>query len=64
MSKEANIVKAIKLQAQIPTIIAAFARIREGKEPVAPKKGVSIAHNFLYMLPDKSQIKLQLKALG
>ena len=38
MSKEANIAKAIKLQAQIPTVIAAFARIREGKEPVAPRK--------------------------
>ena len=41
--REANIRKAIKLQAQLPTVVAAFARIREGKEPIAPKKGVGIA---------------------
>ncbi len=57
MSKEANLRKAIKLQAQIPTIIAAFARIREGKEPIAPKAGVSIAENFLYMLTGKNPEK-------
>ncbi|PZE21474.1 citrate synthase [Paenibacillus xerothermodurans] len=50
MTPEANLRKAIKLQAQIPTIIAAFARIRQGKEPIAPKQCESIAENFLYML--------------
>lgn len=49
-SREGNQQKAIKLQAQLPTLIAAYARIREGKEPVAPLTGVSLAHNFLYML--------------
>lgn len=48
MSQEANQLKAIKLQAQLPAVVAAFSRIREGQEPIAPKKGVSIAHNFLY----------------
>src|SRR5690606_21746001 len=43
MSTEANLRKAIRLQAQLPTIVAAFARIREGKEPIAPKSGVSIS---------------------
>ena len=37
MSREANLRKAIRLQAQIPTIIAAIARIRAGKVPVPPK---------------------------
>jgi len=50
MSREANLRKAIRLQAKLPTVITAYGRIREGKEPVAPKAGVSIAHNFLYML--------------
>jgi citrate synthase len=50
MSREANLRKAVRLQAQIPTVIAAFSRIREGKDPVAPKEGASIAENFLYML--------------
>ena len=67
MSYEANLRKAVKLQAQLPTIVAAFARIRDGKEPVAPKKGVGIAHNFLYMLngkdPDDVAVKTMDKAL-
>jgi citrate synthase len=50
MSEAANLRKAIKLQAKLPTIVAAYARIRDGKEPVAPLSGVSLAHNFLYML--------------
>jgi len=63
MSDEANVTKAIKLQAQLPTIIAAFARIREGKEPIAPKAGVSVAHNFLYMLTGQEPDPIAVKAL-
>lgn len=63
MSKESNLRKAIKLQAQLPTIIAAFARIRDGKEPIAPKAGVSIAENFLYMLTGKNPEKIAVEAL-
>lgn len=63
MSKESNLHKAIKLQAQLPTIVAAFARIREGKEPIAPKAGVSIAENFLYMLTGKNPEKIAVEAL-
>jgi citrate synthase len=63
MSAEANQLKAIKLQAALPTIIAAFSRIREGKEPVAPKQGVSIAHNFLYMLTGNDPDEVAVKAL-
>lgn len=63
MSSEANQLKAIKLQAQLPTIVAAFARIREGKEPIAPKKGVSIAYNFLYMLTGEEPAEVAVKAL-
>ncbi|MCR8657970.1 citrate synthase [Paenibacillus endoradicis] len=63
MSQSANILKAIKLQAQLPTIVAAFARIREGKEPIAPKQGVSIAHNFLYMLTGEEPADVAVKAL-
>ncbi|GBG08836.1 citrate synthase [Paenibacillus agaridevorans] len=63
MSPEANQLKAIKLQAQLPAVVAAFSRIREGKEPVAPKKGVSIAHNFLYMLSGNEPSDVAVKAL-
>lgn len=63
MSQEANLRKAIKLQAQLPTVVAAFARIREGKEPVAPKKGVGIAHNFLYMLTGEEPAEVAVQTM-
>ena len=50
MSEEANMRKAIRLQAQIASIVTAFARLRKGEQPVAPKQGLSYAANFLYML--------------
>ncbi|PIC65254.1 citrate synthase [Sporosarcina sp. P13] len=50
MSPEENYNKAIKLQAKVATVVTAFTRIRKGQEPVAPKKGLSYAANFLYML--------------
>ncbi|MEK3980945.1 citrate synthase [Psychrobacillus sp. FSL K6-2836] len=50
MSDEANYLKAIKLQAKIPTLVTAFSRVRKGQEPVAPKTDLGYAANFLYML--------------
>jgi citrate synthase len=41
---------AIKLTGQIGTLSAAWDRIRNGNEPVAPDHTLSIAANFLYML--------------
>mgnify|MGYP001500638534 FL=1 len=64
MSREANLRKATRLQAQLPTIVAAFARIREGKEPIAPKADVSIAYNFLYMLTGKEPEPVAVEALN
>jgi citrate synthase len=63
MSPEANLRKAIRLQAQLPTIVAAFSRIREGKEPIAPKPNASIAENFLYMLKGKEPEKIAIQAM-
>lgn len=63
MSREANMRKAIRLQAQMPTIVAAFARIRSGQQPVAPKKGVGVAHNFLYMLTGEEPSEVAVQAL-
>ncbi|WP_314586913.1 citrate synthase [Paenibacillus terrigena] len=64
MSSEANFRKAIKLQAQLPTIVATLSRLRAGLEPIAPKSGVSIAHNFLYMLNGDEPSELAVKALN
>ncbi|MBD2863799.1 citrate synthase [Paenibacillus oceani] len=63
MSPAANLRKAIRLQAQLPTIVAAFARIREGKEPIAPKAGVSVSYNFLYMLTGNDPEPIAVEAL-
>ena len=50
MSEEANYLKAIQLQAKMSTLVTAFARVRKGQEPIAPKNDLSFAANFLYML--------------
>lgn len=50
MEEEANTRKAIRIQAKICTIVAAFSRIRQGKEPINPKPELGYAANFLYML--------------
>ena len=52
-SAEANYRKAIRLTAKMPTILAAYDRLRKGHEPVAPSKEGSIARDFLYMLNDE-----------
>ena len=41
---------AVKITGQIGTIVAAWDRIRNGKEPITPDASLSIADNFLYML--------------
>ncbi|MBO8171860.1 MAG: citrate synthase [Bacillaceae bacterium] len=67
MSREANLRKSIRIQAKIPTIVAAYARIRQGKEPVAPDSSLTFAQNFLYMLtgekPDEIAVEAFDKAL-
>ena len=49
-SPESTLRHAIRLTAASPTIVAAHARIREGKEAVPPNSGLGHAANFLYML--------------
>lgn len=39
----------LRLSAQIITLTAALARLREGKEPVEPHPDLGLAANFLYM---------------
>ncbi len=50
MSPDANRRKATRLLARIPTIIAAFDRLRKGREAIEPLTEGSMAYNFLYML--------------
>lgn len=41
---------AVRLIARFATIVAAWDRIRSGREPIAPDPGLGHAANFLYML--------------
>ena len=50
LSREGALRTALKLTAQFPVIVATIERLRNGQEPVAPKDGLSLAANFLYML--------------
>jgi citrate synthase len=67
MEDEANYRKSIRLQAKMPALVAAFARIRKGLEPIAPRKDLGFAANFLYMLkgeePDGIAVEAFNKAL-
>jgi len=49
-SRDANLKKAARLIAKLPNIVAAWDRIRKGKEPVGPDPELIHAGNFLYML--------------
>jgi citrate synthase len=49
-SREAVIGKGIRLTSQVPMIVAAHARLREGLEPIAANKELSHAENLLWML--------------
>jgi citrate synthase len=60
--REANIRKAIRLTAQLPTIVAYWDNIRNGKETVAPLTEGNIASSFLYLLkggkkPDELSVR-------
>ena len=61
-SKEATLRKGLRLTAQAPTIVAAHARLRQGKTAVSPNPHLNHAANFLYMLfnkdPDPEEAKL------
>ena len=50
---EANMRKGQRLVAKFPTVVAAFQRMRDGKNPIAPTQHLSHGANFLYMLRGK-----------
>ncbi len=49
-SRDAKLRKAARLIAKFPTVVAAWDRVRNGKDAVPPVEGMSQAANFLYML--------------
>lgn len=51
------------LTAKIPTVLAAYYRVREGKTPIVPDASLSHAANFLYMLNGQKPAPEMEKAL-
>ena len=47
---EASLRMGRRITAKLPTILAAYERIRAGEEPVDPDPSLDLAANFLYML--------------
>lgn len=62
-SREANIRKATRLLAQMPTIIAHWDNIRNAREPIAPLAEGNTAFNFLYMLKGNKAQELEARSL-
>ncbi|HZC08040.1 MAG TPA: citrate synthase [Ktedonobacterales bacterium] len=61
ISGKATIEQAMLLTALFPTVVAAFDRLRNGKEPIAPRADLGHAANYLYMLtgevPPENHVK-------
>lgn len=62
-SREANLQKAKRLVAVMPTIIAAFHRVRQNEKVIHPKKVLSLSENFLLMLHGQSAPPEHVRAL-
>src|SRR5690606_34344583 len=62
-SIEAQKRKAVRMTGQVTTLSAAWARIRKGLEPVAPRKDLTLAQNFIYMLTNAEPEKTTVDAL-
>lgn len=54
---------AIELIAKVPTIVAAWDRIRRGLDPISPRADLSQAGNFLYMRTGKVPHPIEEEAL-
>src|ERR1700704_2130861 len=60
---DANVRKAIRLTSQIAMIVAAYDRIRKGKDIVTPDRSLSHAANFLLLLNGEKPSKTAERAL-
>ena len=54
---------AVRLIAKVPTIVAAYYRLRRGDEQIQPRDDLDYASNFLYMLTETLPDPLIAKAL-
>jgi len=50
VSRDADLATAKMLVARFPTIVSAYLRALAGQDPIPPRRDLSLAANFLYML--------------
>ena len=62
--KKPEISDAIAITAKIPTINAAFNRVRHGQEPLDPRPDLGHAANYLYMLTGQEPNPVKVEALN
>lgn len=62
-SSEANYQKSIRLTGIMATAVAAIHRLRQKKEPLAPRSDLNFAGNFVYMLTGSTPSPDQTKAM-
>jgi len=63
MDTKATRAKAERLQGQVPTIVCARARLRNGEEAIPPRADLPAAANFLWMLFGKEPDKVTAHAM-
>jgi len=51
---ENNYWSVVRLVAKLPTIVAAWARLRHGDDPIPPRDELGFSENFLYMLTEET----------
>ena len=63
LTQEKHYWSIIRLIAKLPTIVAAFERMRHGDEPVRPRDDLSHAANFFWMLTEQDPDPLDVRIL-
>jgi citrate synthase len=63
VTPEADFAAATRLTACFPTVVAAHARIAKGEKPIVPRKDLTLASNFLYMILGREPDAVAAKAL-
>lgn len=62
-NEEEKTLSAVRLIAKMSTLVAAFERLRRGKEPVGPRSDLNHGANFLWMMTGKEPDPLESKII-
>ena len=54
LNPEVQYLSTVRLVAKVPTIVAAYHRLRRGDEQIQPRDDLSHSENFLYMLTERA----------